>query len=254
MSRPISHFDVLGVPIAATDLDEAAKLIIGWKDDPRGRAVGVRDVASLMAMRSDPALKQIANRTVMNLPDGMPLVWIGKRRGFEIARTAGADLMEKLIREGRKTGLKHYFYGGKEGVAEQLAETFRNRMPGVEIVGTYCPPFGQPDEAEESLIIEQIGRSGADVVWVGLSSPKQDVWMDNHLASLSVTMIGVGAAFDFHTGRVRRAPKWMQESGLEWLHRLASEPRRLWHRYLLLAPKFILLMLLQRIRHLTSFR
>ena len=239
MQNNFETFSVLGVPITVTNLDEAAKTIASWKNDRRGRAVGVRDVASTMLIHADPALLAVSQRTVMNVPDGMPLVWIGKHRGFAVERTCGPDLMEKIMLDSTTSGLKHFFYGGKEGVANKLANHFRNRKPGIEIVGTYYPPFRALTAEEDANIVEMINTSGADIVWVGISSPKQDIWMDEHLSKISCTMIGVGAAFDFHLGSVQRAPVWMQRNGLEWLHRLYSEPRRLWHRYLVLAPKFV---------------
>lgn len=239
MQPEFATYDVLGIPISVTDLDSASAAILQWKDDARGRAVGVREVASLMAMQADPALIAISKRTAMNVPDGMPLVWIGKYRGLPVERTCGPDLMEKVIADGVSRGVRHFFYGGKIGVAEALADRFRSLVPGVEIVGTHCPPFRSLTPDEDSLVVKTINDSGADVVWVGVSSPKQDIWMDEHLDRLSATMVGVGAAFDFHSGAVQRAPVWMQRNGLEWVHRLWSEPRRLWRRYLILAPHFI---------------
>ncbi len=248
MSGAFETYDVLGIPIAVTTLDATSQAILRWKNDSKGRAVGVRDVASVMAMRADPALIAVARRTAMNAPDGMPLVWIGQRRDLPVQRTCGPDLMEKILLESPQTGLRHFFFGGKDGVAEVLAERFRARAPGVEIVGTYCPPFRPLTAGEDAEIIAMIRDSGADVVWVGISSPKQDLWMDAHLDTLPMTMIGVGAAFDFHSGMVRRAPKWVQRAGFEWFYRLASEPRRLWRRYLVLAPKFVFLIAADRLR------
>lgn len=232
-------YDVLGVPITVTSLQGAADTLVGWSEDKRGRYVGVREGASIMAMREDPALLAITRGAAMNVPDGMPLVVIGKMRGLPVSRACGPDLMEKMMLEGPRNGLKHFFYGGKEGVADKLAARFRERAPGVQIVGTYCPPFRPLTPEEDEDVTRRIIESGADIVWVGISSPKQDVWMAEHVDRLPVTMIGVGAAFDFHSGEVERAPKWMQKSGLEWLHRLMSEPKRLWKRYLIQAPKFV---------------
>ena len=248
MTGETSTYDVLGIPITATTLDKAAATIISWKGDDTGRAVGVRDVASIMAMRADPALLAVSRRTAMNVPDGMPLVWIGKRRGHDVERTCGPDLMEKLLLETAGSELRHFFFGGKPGVAELLAKRFCARSRGIEIVGTYSPPFREMNEEEDAQIVQMIRDSGADIVWVGISSPKQDLWMDEHLGKLPVTMVGVGAAFDFHAGMVRRAPKWAQRAGLEWLFRLVSEPRRLWRRYLILAPKFVFLLIAGRFK------
>ena len=239
MQEDFATFDVLGVPISVTDLDSAAAATLRWQGDGRARSVGVRDVASVMALRDDPALIALTRRTAMNVPDGMPLVWIGKARGLPVGRTSGADLMQTTLALGVGSGLKHFFYGGKEGVAELLAKRMRAAVPGLCIVGTYCPPFRALTTEEDAAVVARIRDSRADVVWVGISSPRQDIWMDSHLDRLPVTMVGVGAAFDFLAGTVRRAPRWMQRSGLEWAHRLASEPHRLWRRYLVLAPKFV---------------
>lgn len=248
MTESFDTYDVLGIPISVVDLETAAVAIASWKHDRRARSVGVREVASIMALRQTPDLLAITRRTAMNVPDGMPLVWIGRLRGLPVGRACGPDLFEKVLLDSPQTGLKHFFYGGKEGVADKLAAVFRAKAPGVEIVGTYCPPFRSLTPDEDSAVVERILESGADIVWVGLSSPKQDIWMDTHLDRLPLCMIGVGAAFDFHSGAVQRAPLWMQKSGFEWLHRLASEPRRLWRRYLVMAPKFVCLVVLDFIR------
>ncbi len=242
-------YDVLGVPISAVSLETAAQRIALWKGDRVGRSVGVRDVASLMAIRSDTDKLETSKRTSMNIPDGMPLVWIGKLKGYNVQRTCGPDLMEKMLLESGRTGLKHFFYGGKEGVADTLAEKYREKVSEIQIVGTCCPPFRELTPEENEAVVEQIRQSGADIVWVGMSSPKQDIWMDEHLDSIPATMIGVGAAFDFHSGAVRRAPKVMQRLGFEFAFRLASEPKRLWRRYLVVAPVFVGLVLWQLLSH-----
>ncbi len=247
MPQEIVNFDVLGIPIAATNLEKTAQLLLDWSQDSKGRYVGVREVASIMKMYSDPALLKVTREAAINIPDGMPLVWIGRRNGYEMARTCGADLMEKMLRESAVSGLKHFFYGGKEGVADGLADTYRRQVSGLQIVGTYCPPFRPLTKEEDEAVIKTILASKADIVWVGISSPAQDVWMQAHVAQLPQTLIGVGAAFDFLSGEVARAPLWMQKNGLEWLHRLISEPRRLWRRYILLAPKFAFLVLSKRL-------
>lgn len=236
---PQESYDVLGIPISVTTPEDSLERIASWARDARGRFVCVRDVASLMACIDEPRLKSLNAEAAMVLPDGMPLVWIGKSRGLPVERTCGPDLFELICRRSPELGLRHYFYGGKAGVAEDLARVCRARFPGIEIVGTEGPPFRPPTPDEDGATIARIRASGADIVWVGLSSPKQDLWMAEHYDRLPQTLIGVGAAFDFHSGAVRRAPKWMQRSGLEFLHRLLSEPRRLWRRYLVLAPKFV---------------
>lgn len=246
MQEDFDTYDVLGIPISVVTLDDAAAAIEHWAEDNRGRYVGAREVASIMAMHDDADLLEVARGAAMNLPDGMPLVWIGRWRGLDVRRACGPDLMEKMLLEGPKTGLKHFLYGGKDGVAAQLAEKFRARVPGVQIVGFHSPPFREPTLQEEVETVRMIRDSGADIVWVGISSPKQDVWMARNVDRLSATMIGVGAAFDFLSGAKPRAPKWMQRSGLEFSFRLMTDFRRLWRRYLVLAPLFVLKVTLGR--------
>ena len=241
-----SHFDVLGVRVAAVPMEEVAHRIEAWAKDDCGRFICMRDVASLMAIVDNRAIAGLHRDAAMVLPDGMPLVWIGKLGGLPVERVCGPDLMEEMMRRSAATGLRHYFYGGKAGVAEQLARHFRLRFPGVQIVGTAMPPFRDLTAQEQEDALAEIIASDADVVWIGISSPKQDVWMWENVHRLPQTLIGVGAAFDFHSGQVRRAPRWMQRYGLEWLFRLMSEPRRLWRRYLLVAPQFVWRLLTHR--------
>ena len=232
-------FDVLGVPVSATSIPDATDRILDWKNDQTGRFVCIREVPSLMCAVDDPALAALHYEASMVTPDGMPLVVMGKKAGMEVSRTSGADLFVNVVDKGRAVGLKHYLYGGAEGVADALADELRRRFPGAEIVGTECPPFRALTAEEAEATREAIRRSGADMVWVGISSPKQEFWMHANYKQLPATLVGVGAAFDFLTGRVKRAPLWMQKSGLESVHRLMSEPRRLWRRYLILAPRFV---------------
>lgn len=236
----IERYSVLGIPIAVTSLNGTATLINKWAEDKVGRFIGVRDVASLMVMQADESLVELSNAAAMNIPDGMPLVWIGKHRGLNVSRTCGPDLMKLMLTEKKYNNLCHYFYGGKEGVIEDLIQNMIILNPELKVAGSYCPPFRKLSDSENAEVIDSINKSRADIVWVGISSPKQDIWMYDNFKKLNCTLIGVGAAFDFHSGAVKRAPKWMQYSGLEWAYRLASEPKRLWRRYIILAPKFII--------------
>jgi N-acetylglucosaminyldiphosphoundecaprenol N-acetyl-beta-D-mannosaminyltransferase len=231
-------YSVLGVKISATSLESASDAIINWCGQRKSRAIGVRDTASTMAMADNRELLELSNRTEMNLPDGMPLVWIGKKRGFFVERTCGPDLMDLVLMKGRDQNLKHFFWGGKEGVAKKLAEVYEARLPGIQIVGTVCPPFRRLTVEEDSELVKIIHDSNADILWIGISSPKQDIWMDQHIGILNLTMIGVGAAFDLNSGNKKRAPKFMRKIGLEWTFRLIQEPERLWRRYLILIPRF----------------
>lgn len=239
MNQVLQTYDVLGVPITVTTPLQAARQIEEWARDEKGRFVCVRDVASLMAIIDNPEMRGLHGEAAMITPDGMPIAMLGKWRGLPVERTCGPDLFDLVCRRSVSSGLSHYFYGGREGVAGLLAETMQRRYPGLRIAGHECPPFRDLTREEGQAVVERIGQSGADIVWVGLSSPKQDVWMRKHYHTLPQTLIGVGAAFDFHAGTVKRAPVWMQRCMLEWLFRLLQEPKRLWRRYLVLGPKFI---------------
>ena len=235
----LETYNILGVPITVTTPIKAAQTIEGWARDNIGRFVCILDVASLMAIIDDPAIRDLHRAAAMITPDGMPIAMIGKLRGLPVERTCGPDLLDLLASRSAKTGLSHYFYGGREGVAEQLAATFTMKYPGFRVAGYECPPFRVLTPDEDAAVVARIANSGADVVWIGISSPKQDAWMWRHYQHLPQTLLGVGAAFDFRTGTIKRAPVWMQKYMLEWAYRLAQEPGRLWKRYLVLVPRFI---------------
>lgn len=238
-AKAFATYDVLGVPVSATTLDSASAAIVNWAKDDVGRCVFIRDVHGVMQAQDDAVLMQLHHKAAMVTPDGMPLVWLGRKAGFQVSRTCGPDLMERVLADSPVSRLKHFFYGGKPGVAEQLKTNFELRFPGLDVVGTSTPPFRPLSAAELSEVAREINESGAHVVWIGLSTPKQEHLMHALASNVSATLIGVGAAFDFHTGAVRRAPLWMRGVGLEWSWRLASEPRRLWRRYLIMAPQFV---------------
>lgn len=239
LSMPL-RYSVLGVPVSAVSLDIARSMLEEWADDRVARIVTVPDTSNIVRSQDDHRLLAIHQRADMVVPDGTPLVWIGKARGMTVSRTCGPDLMDHVLASSAITGLKHYFYGGKPGVAERLKAEFERRYPGVRIVGAGTPPFRPLSDEELRLAADEIVASGADVVWIGISTPKQEFLMADLEPMMSATMLGVGAAFDFHTGEVRRAPRWMQKVGFEWVYRLMKEPRRLWKRYLLMAPRFLL--------------
>lgn len=235
----LQTYDVLGVPVTVINPVAAAETIESWAGDDIGRFVCIRDVASLMVINEDPAIRDLHHEAAMITPDGSPIALVGKLRGLPVQRTCGPDLIDLIASRSVAKGISHYFYGGKEGVAQLLAETFQRKYPGFRVAGYECPPFRQLTPEEDEAVVQRITASGADIVWVGISSPKQDVWMRDHYKRLPQTLIGVGAAFDFHTGAVKRAPVWMQKAMLEWAYRLLSEPKRLWKRYLVLAPRFV---------------
>jgi N-acetylglucosaminyldiphosphoundecaprenol N-acetyl-beta-D-mannosaminyltransferase len=197
--------------------------------------------------QQDPAFRAILNQAFLNTPDGMPMVWMGRWQGFgAMARVYGPDLMLRVCECGRTRGWTHFLYGGAPGVVDELKRRLEQRFPGIRIVGTYTPPF-RPLTAEEEQELARVVRAAKpDLFWVGLSTPKQEKFMAQYWQKLEATLFfGVGAAFDFHAGRVRQAPVWMQRTGLEWLFRLACDPRRLWKRYFKNNPLFIVRALCQ---------
>lgn len=240
MAAP-ARANILGVGISAINMEQALAAIDGWIAQRDPHYVCVCTVHGIMECQNDPALRRLFNASGLATPDGMPLVWISRVQGFRhVRRVYGPDLMLAVCERSVSRGYRHYLYGGKEGVAELLQARLQARFPGLQIVGTHSPPF-RPLTSEEDLEdIERIRAARPDIVWVGMSTPKQDIWSADHVSRLGVpVVIGVGAAFDFLSGRKRQAPQWMRRSGFEWLFRLIQEPRRLWRRYLLYNPKFI---------------
>ena len=247
--------EILGVPVSAVNRSGAVAAIGGWVAERRkaapgqspsaGRYVCACDVHNVMRAQSDATHMRALRKSDMIVADGAPLVWVSWLRGERhIGRVAGADLLSEVCERSVGEGWSHYFYGGEPGVAGKLAERLAERYEGLNVAGTECPPFRPASPAEVERDVARINASGADIVWVGLGCPKQEIWMlENHARLEGRVVIGVGAAFDFHSGRIERAPVWMREHGLEWLHRLTSEPRRLWRRYLVLAPTFVALSL-----------
>jgi N-acetylglucosaminyldiphosphoundecaprenol N-acetyl-beta-D-mannosaminyltransferase len=237
-----NRVSVLGVGISVLNLKTALAAIA---DAVRGRRKGyicVTGVHGVMEAQDDAAFKKILNNAFLCTPDGMPMVWAGRLNGNrEMNRVYGPDLMLDVCAWSETSGCKHFFYGGTDGVAGLLAQKLKARFPKLAVVGTFTPPF-RPLNAEETADLQkQIDALKPDILWVGLSTPKQEKFMAEFLPKLDVTlMIGVGAAFDFHSGRVRQAPRWMQRSGLEWFYRLCCEPRRLARRYFRNNPLFVL--------------
>ena len=235
------RFEVLGVPVSAIGPQDAVSVIDRWISTRSPHYVCVTGVHGVMECQRDRELQRIHERAGMVTPDGMPLVWLAHldgRRGVE--RVYGPDLLLACCQRSLATGARHYFYGGAPGIAERLASRLAARFPGLQVAGTYTPPFGAVTDAEEARIVDDINHARPDIVWVGLSTPKQERWMAAHVGRLHApVLVGVGAAFDFHAGVKRQAPRWMQRSGLEWSFRLATEPRRLWKRYLVNNPSFI---------------
>ncbi len=236
----VPAFRVLGVRVNAIQIPEAIAAMEEWiQIGARTHFVAVTGMHGVVEAQHQPLFKSILADADLVVPDGMPLVWMGRWHGFGIRRRVyGPELMETFF---KTTGSRyeHFLYGGAPGVAELLANKMRNQY-GIRVAGTYSPPFRKLTPDEEQEIIRMIQSTSPDVLWVGLSTPKQEKWMWAFRKRLSVpVMVGVGAAFDFHTGRTKQAPVWMREHGLEWFFRLVSEPRRLWRRYLIYGSQFV---------------
>ena len=242
-------FRALGVRVNAIQIPEVIGRIDDWIGERNPcRFIAVTGMHGVMEARHDRTFKEILSTAGLVVPDGYPLVWLGRRQGFSglRRRVYGPELMERFCAESATKGCRHFFYGGASGVAQELARSFAGRFPGFRVAGTFSPPFRALTEEEDREAVAAIEESRADIVWVGLSTPMQERWMFEHRYRLSApVLIGVGAAFDFHTGRVAQAPGWMGEHGLEWLFRLAMEPRRLWRRYLIYGSQFVALVLLE---------
>ncbi|WP_183882457.1 WecB/TagA/CpsF family glycosyltransferase [Rhizobium sp. BK512] len=241
--------NVLGVRVSAVNLKSATGLIQKAIEDGRKEYVCVRDAHGVVRCQKDPELRSIHNRAFLVTPDGMPLVWALKHAGhLESDRVYGPDLMLSVFDAGSSKGLRHFLYGATAETLEQLQARLLAKFPQARIVGSYAPPFRQLSMQEEADIADRLNRSDADIIWVGLSSPKQELWMARMRDRLEAPMlIGVGAAFDFHAGLKRQAPRVIQRSGFEWAFRLLCEPRRLWRRYALVVPTFISLTAFQRL-------
>jgi N-acetylglucosaminyldiphosphoundecaprenol N-acetyl-beta-D-mannosaminyltransferase len=241
-------FEVLGVRVDAVQIPDTVVRMEEWiARRDICRFVAVTDMHSVMEAQHDSRFKGMLARADLVVPDGFPLVWLGRRKGFALrSRVCGPELMAAFCEQTARKEYRHFFYGGAPGVAEDLAARFTARFTGLVVAGTYCPPFRALTPEEDCEAVAVIERSRADVVWVGLGAPKQERWMFEHRGRLNVpVLIGVGAAFDFHTGRIPRAPGWVRDYGFEWLFRLAMEPRRLWKRYLVYGSEFILLVALE---------
>lgn len=243
----IKSINILGTGVSAVNMPLALQVIDEWIKARTPHYVCVTGVHGVMESRSDETLRKIHNQAGMVTPDGMPLVWVSHLLGHrQVRRVCGPDFFPEVCRTSLEKGYRHFFYGGAPGVAEKLAASMRERFPGIEIVGTYCPPFRALTPEEDDAVVKMIQEARPDIVWVGISTPKQERWMAEHVNRLNVpVLVGVGAVFDFHSGLKKRAPRWMQTSGTEWIYRLVTDYKRLWKRYLKNNPRFVALATMQ---------
>jgi N-acetylglucosaminyldiphosphoundecaprenol N-acetyl-beta-D-mannosaminyltransferase len=233
-------FKVLGVRVNAVQIPDVIAQMENWIADRDGcHYIAVTGMHGVTEAQYDAYFKQILNEADLVVPDGMPLVWLGRHRGHPIARRVyGPELMQTFCREtaGR---YRHYLYGGAPGVPELLTGILQEQF-GINMAGMYSPPFRPLTPEEDQAVLDQIHAANPDVLWIGLSTPKQERWMYEHRERLRVpVVVGVGAAFDLNSGRTKQAPVWMRENGLEWSFRLITEPRRLWRRYIIYGSKFV---------------
>lgn len=235
------RIDVLGVAISDTSPQDAIETVSYWIEHGHTEYVCVTPVSGVMAAQRDHRVMTTLNGAGMTVPDGMPIVWSGRWAGAtQMSRVYGPDLMSDLCEKAAQEGWRSFFYGGKEGVAARVAERMKQNHPGLLVTGAESPPFRELTLAEVDAAASEIVASGANLVWVGLSTPRQDLLMARLIENLEapVILLGVGAAFDIHAGLVRRPPDWMGPLGLWWLYRLLQEPKRLWRRYLVDNPQF----------------
>ncbi|MGH9596897.1 MAG: WecB/TagA/CpsF family glycosyltransferase [Edaphobacter sp.] len=241
-SRPVSsttdcnheYADILGVRVSAINLVRAVDIATRWIATGKSGYVCVTGVHGVMEAQKGAELRNILNHAVMNTPDGMPMSWIGWLQGFdEMDRVFGPDFMSAICQLSPEQNYRHFLYGGQPGVAQKLKELLERKFSGLQIVGTYTPPFRTLNAEEENELLAKVYASSPHILWVGLSTPKQELFMAHYVDRLQVPLlVGVGAAFDYHTGRIRDCSPWIKRAGLQWLHRLLQDPRRLWRRYL----------------------
>lgn len=233
MSGSRNTASVLGAQIDAVSWDDALDRLHNWSAGHESRYVCICNVHSVVTAYQDTAFQTVVNQADMATPDGMPVAWALRKMSFAgQQRINGPDLMWKYCQQAEASGQSVYFYGSTDSTLELLLARLKTAFPRLIIGGYYSPPFRALTEDEDTAGVERINASGAGVVFVSLGCPKQEMWMAAHRGKVNAVMIGVGAAFDYHAGTIKRAPLWMQHAGLEWFYRLASEPRRLWRRYL----------------------
>ena len=231
---------VLGVPIDALSWEDALARLLAWGRSRASRMVAICNAHVVVTAAQDAGYAQTLAQADMATPDGAPVAWMLRRQGFAgQPRVSGPDLMWALCERCGREGIGVYLYGSTDATLASLKQRLAAAFPALRVAGTESPPFRALSPEEDAAAVDRINASGAGIVFVGLGCPKQERWMAGHRGRVQAVMIGVGAAFDFHAGTVQRAPAWMRDNGLEWLHRLISEPRRLWKRYLVTNTLFV---------------
>jgi N-acetylglucosaminyldiphosphoundecaprenol N-acetyl-beta-D-mannosaminyltransferase len=237
-------YDVAGVNVHAVRFEEGMSMLLAAPVRKKRIRVHFAAMHTFVAASRDEELRQTLNEADVIAPDGMPMVWLGRRQGKQVERFCGLDVMPAVLDRSRRLGFSHYFYGGRPEMVEALAASLQEQYPGLNVAGIYAPPFRPLTPGEQGEVVDMINKSGADYVWVGLGSPKQDHWLASFRPYLTASvLLAVGAAFDVQNGSVKRAPRWAQRSGLEWFFRLLSEPRRLFWRYTVTNLRFAGLLL-----------
>jgi N-acetylglucosaminyldiphosphoundecaprenol N-acetyl-beta-D-mannosaminyltransferase len=231
---------VIGIPVDVVRWNEAIERIFDWASRRESRAVCVCNVHNLVTARRNPAHAEAVRSADLVTPDGAPVAWMLRKHDRGQERISGPDLMWACCANAAQLGTEIFLYGGTQPILRQLLQRLSQAFPGLRIAGAYSPPFRELSAEEDSAIVDMINSSGARMVWVGLGCPKQEAWLHAHRGRIHAVMLGVGAAFDFHAGAINRAPAWMQRGGLEWLHRLSQEPRRLARRYFVTNTLFIM--------------
>lgn len=245
----LQHREILGMRVDATTYPDAIDRVLRWAEAGGARTVGVATVNNVMESHDDPSFRDVMNDCDLVTPDGVPLVWALKLLGVgDATRVYGPELTPRLLARAARDAVPVGFYGGSPEVIDALRDVAAERWPELRIAYAYSPPFRRLDDGEDDEIVKAILASGARILFVGLGCPKQERWMRAHRDRLPIVQLGVGAAFDFLAGTKRQAPAIMQRAGLEWLFRLATEPRRLWKRYLRHNPRFVALFGAQAVR------
>jgi len=246
---------ILGISLFSGNIPEATRIVLDVinmeKQGKKNRLITATNAHGLVISKHNRHFKEILNESYLNLPDGMPTVWLGKLKGkMKIERCYGPDFFTTVIKKTSEFDIKHFLCGGKNGIAEKLKEFCQSELNNNNIVGTYAPPFVEMNDVEIKMLASKINEVNTDILWLGLSCPKQE-FLAHQLKKLIRVhfIITVGAAFDFHTGNVKQAPKWIQNIGMEWLFRLFVEPKRLWKRYFKVVPLFIYFNFLEFLRN-----